>query len=644
MNSKLLPNVFRINLLTILGLVTVTPLAFAEEYWLQAKPTSKTMPGTNEVVTMWGYATCTSLFATCATEASVPGPALTVSPGQGLTIHLKNELPEKTSIVIPGQTATMAPVKIADGQGRQRVRSFTQEASTNGGTADYSWPSISPGTYLYHSGTHPQVQVQMGLYGGMKQDAVAATASTPAQAYPGVAYDAEVTLLYSEIDPALHAAVAGSSYGTAAYPSTINYAPKYFLVNGKPFEATDPPLAAASAGKRTLIRFLNAGLQTHVPVLQGLDMQLVAEDGNLYPYVKNQYSAFLPAAKTVDAILSPDSAQAGTYVVFDRKLALSNGALPGGGLLAKLTVGAAGAGTPVATPDTAYATAEETLLTVAAPGVLANDTPATGLTSSLVSSASKGTVTLAADGSFSYLPQANFSGNDKFTYRAGNGSMNSNVATVTINVTPVNDQPVAANNSYVMLQGGSLTVAASGVLVNDTDPDVGDTLTAVNFGAASNGTVTGNANGGFTYTPLSTFTGNATFTYRAQDNSGAANNTSNPATVTIAVNANRAPIAVNDTATTRKRTLTNPNTIVIGVLGNDSDPDTAIDPSNMINPASIVIVNKPNKWGTVSVNANGTVNYTPNLNFTGTETFTYTVKDNLGKVSNKATVRVNVTR
>ena len=157
---------------------------------------------------------------------------------------------------------------------------------------------MKPGTYLYHSGTHPQVQVQMGLYGAVSKNTAAV------RPISGVPYDNELMLLYSEIDPGV---ACGRSHRplwppvpdplpiglTAAdYPtSTLNYQPQYFLINGKPFQVGDPPLATLTAGQRTLLRFLNAGLQTHVPVINGLYMQMIAEDGNPYPWPANPRAA-----------------------------------------------------------------------------------------------------------------------------------------------------------------------------------------------------------------------------------------------------------------------------------------------------------------------------------------------------------------
>ncbi len=97
------------------------------------------------------------------------------------------------------------------------------------------------------------------------------------------------------------------------------------------------------------------------------------------------------------------------------------------------------------TTDDAYATGGNTTLTVAAPGVMGNDTDPDGdaLTSTLVNGAAHGTLTLSADGAFSYKPAAGYSGPDAFTYQATDGAVDSNPATVSLTVTPGNDPPTA---------------------------------------------------------------------------------------------------------------------------------------------------------------------------------------------------------
>jgi FtsP/CotA-like multicopper oxidase with cupredoxin domain len=501
---------------------------FAKDVCLSAKELNKTLPD-GVVVRMWGFAEAPwdGDGATCVWESvgppTVPGPRITVPPGDTtLRIHFQNDLPpgsEDVSIVIPGLGSGVpqgtTPQVFTDGQGRQRVRAFADEVAP-GSQMTYQW-TVEPGTYLYQSGSHPAVQVQMGLYGAVTKDAAAGVA------YNGYSYDDEILILYSEIDRGLHDAVRDGDYGPAGFiTSTIDYHPSYFLVNGEPFPVAYLP-APITANETTLIRFLNAGLTSHTPTFEGLYMSLIAEDGNPYPFSKVQYDAFLPAGKTVDALLTPTVP--GNFPLYDRELDLTNAGLPRGGLLTYVDVVAGGGGAPVADNDN-YSTAEDTVLDVEAPGVLAGDT-GMGLSAMLVSNAAQGSVTLSSDGSFSYAPRANFSGTDSFTYRASNGSGQSNLATVFIDVTPGPDAPEATSDAY---HGLTLNVPAPGVLRNDSDID-GDSLTAVLVGVGPPGAFGFNANGSFTYTP-SEGVREASFTYKAVDG-GALE--SNVATVNITI-------------------------------------------------------------------------------------------------------------
>lgn len=452
--------------------------AMAAEYWLQAGATSVSMPdpngGSGIAVTMWGYASCEAGFVNCG-AVTVPGPALNVAADaqnapQTLTVHLKNALTTPTSLVVNGLVKPMAPVWAEPGSSAAlasrgnstsaRVRSFDQEAPV-GGEAHYTWSQVKPGTYLYQSGTQPQVQVQMGLYGAVTKNAVEAEPATlassavPAQAYPGAAYayNNQATLLYSEIDPALHAAVASGSYGTSSGPtSTFNYQPKYFLINGQPYPGNALITPAGSTGT-TLLRLLNAGLTTHVPMIQGTHWDAVAEDGKPYPYRKSQYTALLPAAKTLDVMLTPELGA--VYPILDRRLSLSNAGLAQGGMMAFLNFGPVGAmpigvgsgsggnAAPLLTGDS-YTTPAGVTLNVSAPGVLANDSDPEFQTFKALASSGQttggGSYTLQANGAFTYVPPA--AGNatsDSFSYAATDGSNLSLPTTVTINLT----QPAA---------------------------------------------------------------------------------------------------------------------------------------------------------------------------------------------------------
>lgn len=170
---------------------------------------------------------------------------------------------------------------------------------------------------------------------------------------------------------------------------------------------------------------------------------------------------------------------------------------------------------PVAADDSA-STDEDTPLTVAVPGVLANDgdVDGDGLTASVVDGPGHASAfSLDADGSYSYSPVANWFGTDSFTYRASDGGATSGVATVTITVAPVNDAPVADDETLTLAEDAQGTVA---VLVGDTDVE-GDTLAVTGKTDGANGTVAINADGTLTYTPAADFSGTDSFTYTVCD-------------------------------------------------------------------------------------------------------------------------------
>mgnify|MGYP001288033040 CR=1 FL=1 len=279
---------------------------FGAEVYLIAREFTKVMPDLT-TVTMWGFTQADSGFNALGTPQS-PGPEIIVPVNDNtLNVHLRNELDVPISLIMHGQVTSMTPVKFSDGQGRQRVRSFTHETAP-GETGIYSWTNIKPGTYLYQSGTHPAVQVQMGLYGAMVKD------SSAGAAYPGIRYDKYFTLFYSEIDPALHAAVDDGTYGTPAYPSTVNYNPRYFLIGVQ--QALDEQSLLINPGDRILLRMVNSGLQTRVPTLLNSYMTIVAEDGYLYRDTRSEYSVLMPAAKTADVMFIASGT--GSYPLFDR--------------------------------------------------------------------------------------------------------------------------------------------------------------------------------------------------------------------------------------------------------------------------------------------------------------------------------------
>jgi VCBS repeat-containing protein len=284
---------------------------------------------------------------------------------------------------------------------------------------------------------------------------------------------------------------------------------------------------------------------------------------------------------------------------------------------------------PVADDDT-YSVDEGSTLTVAAPGVLDNDTDLDVgdiLTATLVSDVSNGTLTLNADGSLTYVHDGSETTSDSFTYQAYDGSDLSNVATVNITVNPVNDAPVANDNAYSVNEGEALTIAAPGVLDNDTDVDAGDILTATLVGDVSNGTLTLNTDGSFTYVHDDSETTSDSFTYQAYDGS----DLSNVATVTMTVNpANDAPVADDDAYSVNEGgTLT---IVAPGVLDNDTDVESDALTATLVSDVSS---------GTLTLNANGSFTYVHDGSETTSDTFTYQAYDSTD-LSNIATVTITI--
>jgi VCBS repeat-containing protein len=150
-----------------------------------------------------------------------------------------------------------------------------------------------------------------------------------------------------------------------------------------------------------------------------------------------------------------------------------------------LTVEAPPNSAPVASDD-AYATQEDTPLTVAAPGVLGNDSDPDGdaLTAVLVEGPDHGTLTLDEAGSFTYTPDADYNGPDSFTYKANDGSLDSNTATVSLTVRPVNDAPTVK-----VARGGSCGANDRSGTLNLTVADVDSPVAGLTLAVASSNPV-----------------------------------------------------------------------------------------------------------------------------------------------------------
>ena len=186
--------------------------------------------------------------------------------------------------------------------------------------------------------------------------------------------------------------------------------------------------------------------------------------------------------------------------------------------------------TPLAANDTYSVDEDNTLTVVVGSSVLVNDSsggdgaPAGGITATKVTDPSNGSVTLNSDGSFTYVPTGDYNGSDSFTYSIADSDGDTDTATVEITVNRVDDTPVAANDTYSVDEGNTLTVAVSnGVLVNDSAGGDGAPtggITATKVTDPSNGTLTLNSDGSLTYVPTADYNGSDSFTYSIADSDG----------------------------------------------------------------------------------------------------------------------------
>ena len=259
--------------------------------------------------------------------------------------------------------------------------------------------------------------------------------------------------------------------------------------------------------------------------------------------------------------------------------------------------------------------------------VIANDTDVEldALTLTVATTSGTGTVAVNADNkSVDYTPAANFNGTEIITYTVSDGTDTDATGTFTVTVIAINDAPVAVDDSIAINEDSSLTTL--NVISNDTDAE-GDVLTLTVISNSGTGTIAINAdNKSVDYTPATNFFGTEVITYTVSDGTL----TDNTGVLTITVNSvNDAPVAVNDTAFENENTSSNN----INVIANDTDIE--------FDELSLTVVTTAGT-GTVTVNAdNKSVDYTPAVNFSGTEVITYTVSDGTDTDTGTLTILVN---
>ena len=263
---------------------------------------------------------------------------------------------------------------------------------------------------------------------------------------------------------------------------------------------------------------------------------------------------------------------------------------------------------PIANNDSGTTSANTTLN---GPSVLNNDL---GTNLSIFSfnsiSLNNGSVQMATDGTYSYTPPAGFSGFDSFNYTAQDGSGLQSSATVFVDVTPVANNDTGQTNANTILNGAS-------VLAND----FGTNLAVVSFTniTAAGATVQVSSNGTYVYTPPLNFSGSDSFNYTLEDGVGQQSS----ATVTISI----LPVANNDFGETVANVSFDGNS----VFSNDIGTGISLYSYDENSQAG----------GEVFVRSDGTYNYAPPLNFSGSDQFGYTIIDQSGQQSS-GVVFINV--
>ncbi|MDP1835615.1 MAG: Ig-like domain-containing protein [Chlamydiales bacterium] len=275
---------------------------------------------------------------------------------------------------------------------------------------------------------------------------------------------------------------------------------------------------------------------------------------------------------------------------------------------------------PPAAVNDSYAGTEDINITG---NILTNDSDLDGdaLSATLDVGPIHGTVILNLDGSFTYTPDANYNGADSFTYILSDGTATS-TATVSLDIAPVNDPPVAVNDVFSGIEDTPIT---GNVRTNDSDVD-SSSLVAIIVGSPVHGQIVAfNAlTGAFTYVPDANFNGVDNFTYNLSDGTSSV-------TARVRLNVspvNDAPVAVDDNYNGLED-----NAITGNVLSNDSDIDsTTLSALLTVGPIH----------GMVAFSSSGDFTYTPEVNFFGIDSFTYAVRDAAGGLTDVGNVTITV--
>lgn len=230
-------------------------------------------------VYFWGFANG------AAGAPQYPGPTLIVNQGQAVTVTLSNALPVPVSIVFPGQAGVSAT------GGTQGL--LTREVVAGGGVVTYSFTASQPGTYLYESGTRPDLQTEMGLVGALivRPSTYDAAANRIAYNHADSLYEHEFLFLLTEMDEKIHIL---AEQGKLDQIDTAKRWPVYWFINGRTGTDTVLPAHASwlpnqpydamvmvHATDKVLLRVIGGGRDSHPFHVHGNHAKIIARDGRL---------------------------------------------------------------------------------------------------------------------------------------------------------------------------------------------------------------------------------------------------------------------------------------------------------------------------------------------------------------------------
>jgi FtsP/CotA-like multicopper oxidase with cupredoxin domain len=256
------------------------------------------MAGTTSVlgttIPIWGFSSTGA-----AGSATAPGPLLVVHQGDQVAITVHNQLAgENVSLALPGQSAGALSSSGDDTAG-----------VATGGTRTYSFAANRPGTFAYEAGHtgNGSRQVAMGLAGALVVLATDGSAYGAQPNLPATTYDDDGVLVLSEIDPVLN-----------AHPATFdmrNFAPKYRLINGKPYPSSDP--ISTDQARTVLLRYVNVGSQTHAMSVLGGDQVEIAQDAHQMKYPMTVTAESVVPGATLDTTVKMPSGPESKLAVYE---------------------------------------------------------------------------------------------------------------------------------------------------------------------------------------------------------------------------------------------------------------------------------------------------------------------------------------